>query len=182
MRENAVSERQVIPMQTGSSEVSYRISVRQLLLRPDETRRVSVTLDADTVQEYGLSCRELPSAEGVLENRAGVLMLRYRLRAVPVLSCDRCLSPVEMSCEEEFSHIIVTETADARQDAEYLLAPDAMLDLAETVMTDLRLSLPTRVLCRPDCRGLCPVCGQDLNLGACSCGCDAVTVQYDDQA
>lgn len=169
-------------MQTGSSEVSYRISVRQLLLRPEETRRVSVTLDAETVQEYGLCCPELPSAEGILENRAGVLMLRYRLRAVPELVCDRCLAPVKVPCEEEFSHVIVTETADCRQDAEYLLAPDAMLDLAEAVMTDLRLSLPTRVLCRPDCKGLCPVCGQDLNLGECSCGCDAVTVQYDDQA
>ncbi|MCR5306051.1 MAG: DUF177 domain-containing protein [Oscillospiraceae bacterium] len=169
-------------MQTPSPEQAYRISVRQLLLRPDETRRISVTLDAETTESYGLRCRELPSAEGILENRAGVLMLRYTLHAVPELTCDRCLSPVEVPCEEQFSHVIVTETADRRQDAEYLLAPDAMLDLAEAVMTDLRLSLPTRILCRPDCKGLCPSCGQDLNLGECSCGCGSVTVQYDDQA
>ncbi|MBR3268421.1 MAG: DUF177 domain-containing protein [Oscillospiraceae bacterium] len=156
----------------------YRISVRSLLLRPNETRTVSKVIDADTANSYGLPCQALPAVEGVLENRAGVLMFRYTLRCVPLLACDRCLSPVTEPVEETFTHVIVTETASEQNDAEYLLAPDAMLDLADVAMTDLRLSLPTKTLCSPDCRGLCPICGQNLNEGDCGCQSADITLDY----
>lgn len=166
-------------MQNRAEAASYQIPIRALLLRPQEKKTVSVTLDADTVHAYGIACQELPHAEGVLENRAGVLMLQYAVKCVPECTCDRCLSPVSLQIEETFSHVIVTETVSDENDAEYLLAPDAMLDMAETVMEDLRLSLPTRILCRPDCRGLCPLCGKNLNEGDCGCKREdsAVTIE-----
>lgn len=156
----------------------YRVQIRSLLLRPDEKRTLSVQIDADTARSYGLPCEELPQIEGVLENRAGVLMLNYQLHCVPSLECDRCLSPVHMPVEESFSHVIVTEAASERNDAEYLLAPDAILELAEVVMTDLRLSMPTKILCREDCKGLCPVCGRNLNEADCGCESADVTLDY----
>lgn len=159
-------------------ECTYRISIRSLLLRPDEKKSVDLELDSETAQSYGLPCVTLPRIQGLLENRAGVLMLNYRLSCVPALECDRCLSPVEMPVEEEFSHVIVTETASEQNDADYLLAPDAMLDLAETAMTDLRLSMPTKILCSPDCKGLCPVCGQNRNLGDCACDSADITLDF----
>ncbi|MBQ5339683.1 MAG: DUF177 domain-containing protein [Oscillospiraceae bacterium] len=163
-------------MQELSGE--YRISIRSLLLRPDEKKTLSLEIDAETAASYGLPCVKLPKLEGLLENRAGVLMMNYRLSCVPALECDRCLAPVEMPVEAEFSHVIVTETASEQNDAEYLLAPDAMLDLAEVAMTDLRLSMPTKILCRPDCRGLCPVCGQNRNLADCGCDSGDITLSY----
>lgn len=162
-------------MQEATNE--YRISIRSLLLRPNEKKKVDIRIDSETAESYGMPCAELPSMEGLLENRAGVLMLSYTLRCVPALECDRCLSPVETPVEESFSHVIVTETASEQNDAEYLLAPDAMLDLAEVAMTDLRLSLPTKILCKPDCRGLCPVCGKNRNTE--ECGCDSGDVTFD---
>ena len=157
---------------------NYRISIRSLLLRPEEKRAVSMQIDVDTAALYGLPCETLPTLEGTLENRAGVLMLRYTLRCVPALECDRCLSPVLDPVEESFTHVIVTETASEQNDAEYLLAPDAMLDLAEVAMTDLRLSMPTKTLCSPDCKGLCPVCGQNRNEGECSCESADITLDF----
>jgi uncharacterized protein len=44
-----------------------------------------------------------------------------------------------------------------------------VLDLSETVREELILSVPEYVLCRDDCRGLCPGCGQDLNVRSCGC-------------
>lgn len=159
-------------------ECTYRISVRSLLLRPDEKKSVDLELDSETAEAYGLPCVRLPRLKGLLENRAGVLMLNYRLSCVPALECDRCLSPVERLVEEEFSHVIVTETASEQNDADYLLAPDAMLDLAEVAMTDLRLAMPTKILCSPDCKGLCPVCGQNRNLGDCGCSSADITLDF----
>lgn len=164
-------------MQEATNE--YRISIRSLLLRPNEKKTVSVEIDSETVEFYGLPCAKLPRLEGLLENRAGVLMLTYTLQCVPALICDRCLSPVEAPVEEKFSHVIVTETASEQNDAEYLLAPDAMLDLAEVAMTDLRLSMPTKILCRPDCRGLCPVCGKNRNIEECGCDTGDVTFSFE---
>ena len=158
----------------------YRISIRSLLLRPDEKKAISLEIDAETTASYGLPCVKLPKLEGVLENRAGVLMMNYRLSCIPALECDRCLEPVEMLVGAEFSHVIVTETASEQNDAEYLLPPDAMLDLAEVAMTDLRLSMPTKVLCRPDCRGLCPVCYKKRNTELCDCDTGEVTFNFED--
>ena len=76
-------------MQEATAE--YRISIRSLLLRPDEKRTVSREIDAETAAGYGIPCAELPKIDGVLENRAGVLMMRYRLHCVtaafPPLQC-----------------------------------------------------------------------------------------------
>lgn len=52
---------------------------------------------------------------------------------------------------------------------EYVEAPDGLLDVGEAARTLFYLEQPTRVLCKEDCQGLCPVCGADLNKGTCSC-------------
>lgn len=161
------------------TERSYRISIRSLLLRPNEKKALDLEIDGETAASYGLPCVKPPHLLGELENRAGVLMLTYRLHCVPALECDRCLAPVERDVEEKFFHVVVTETANDPDDAEYLPAPDAMLDLAEVAMTDLRLSMPTKILCKPDCKGLCPVCGQNRNTGDCGCSSADMTLQFE---
>ena len=159
----------------------YRIPIRQLLIRPDEQRTVTREIDPETVKSYGLTCQAPLTAQALLENRAGVLMLHLDVRGTLLCECDRCLSPVALETDKSFFHIVVTEIADAQNDAEYLLAPDAMLDLAEAALTDLRLELPARILCAPDCRGLCPVCGKNRNLGECGCESGAVTLSFEDE-
>ncbi len=52
---------------------------------------------------------------------------------------------------------------------EYVEAPEGLLDVGELARTLFYLELPQRVLCKDSCRGLCPVCGVDLNLSTCSC-------------
>ncbi len=52
---------------------------------------------------------------------------------------------------------------------EYVEAPEGVLDVGDIARTLFYLELPQRVLCKDDCRGLCPVCGIDLNGSACSC-------------
>ena len=167
-------------MQAKENGAEYRINIRSLLERLNERKTLSLEFDAETAALYGLHFAKLPRMEGLLENRAGVLLLTYTLTATLLLECDRCLAETEQQIESQFTHVVVTETASEQNDAEYLLAPDAMLDLAETAMTDLRLSLPTKTLCKPDCLGLCPICGQNRNEGTCTCGEGAVTFSFEE--
>ncbi len=157
----------------------YRISVKPLLYRVGETKQLDLTIDGNTAADYGLPCTELPCISGKLENQAGVLFLRYHVRCIPLAECARCLSSVQTTLEEDFEHVVVTETASEENDSEYLLASDAMLDLAEVVMTDIRLSLPSKTLCSPDCKGLCPVCGCNRNESECSCDSEDITFSQD---
>lgn len=75
-----------------------------------------------------------------------------------------------------FKHIItirsvnplVMEMNEEDQDT-YILAEDGKLGLNELFRADILLALPTKYLCKEDCKGLCPVCGMNLNNSSCQC-------------
>lgn len=65
-----------------------------------------------------------------------------------------------------FEHILVHELA-GEDEEEFIVCGDYTLDLDELVAMDILLELPTRILCREDCKGLCPKCGTNLNESTC---------------
>ncbi|MFR7894556.1 MAG: YceD family protein [Dysosmobacter sp.] len=56
-----------------------------------------------------------------------------------------------------------------REDDEILLLEDGKVDVGELAREAFILDMDTKTLCSEDCKGLCPHCGADLNLGPCSC-------------
>jgi uncharacterized protein len=135
-----------------------------------------------TSREYPLAVERMPIAEG-LETAApvrgsvrlastgrGILARGHLTTALPE-TCSRCLtavtSPVEVDLDEEALPSIDIDTGlpldtDAEPDA-LRLDDHHELDLSEAVREAISLAEPIVVLCRPDCRGLCLVCGADLN-------------------
>lgn len=105
--------------------------------------------------------------KGRAENRAGIVTLFMEVKFSLNLVCDRCLKEFTRDFCYDFEHILVRN---ANTDSEeYVECEDNVLDLDELVVSDILLRLPTKILCREDCRGLCSMCGQDLNEGECSC-------------
>ena len=85
--------------------------------------------------------------------------------------CRRCLNEAHAHVEDE-SHVIFAEATDQELDDPdvYLIDPNAReLDLRPAIREEWLLAQPRFVLCRDDCKGLCPRCGADLNEGQCSC-------------
>ncbi len=92
-------------------------------------------------------------------------------------SCDRCLGPVGIPVEREFDLTYRPMATIARE--EEIEVPRDELDvafftgegipLADVVTEQVILSLPLKVICRPECRGLCPTCGADRNREECHC-------------
>ncbi len=136
-----------------------------------ESREVACDLDLSNESLYGNAPFQQPvRVAGKIENRAGVVKLVFSVKSILSLRCDRCMKVVERDLDESFSHILVRELSnDDDAEYEYIVCEDGTLDLAELVRTDLMLELPTKVLCKEDCKGLCPKCGKDLNLGSCDC-------------
>lgn len=81
--------------------------------------------------------------------------------------CARCAKELTKTLyiDETYG---VTRDEDNDSD-EYVIAPMGMLDGEDIARSAFYLSLPPKVLCKEDCRGLCPVCGVDLNGSTCSC-------------
>ncbi len=111
------------------------------------------------------------SVSGLLRNRVGIVTLRYTVSCTLHVTCDRCLKELERDFSYDFSHIVVPylENEDSNGDDTYLIAGQDKLDMNETAISDLLLMLPTKVLCREDCKGLCDICGCDLNEHTCDC-------------
>ena len=93
------------------------------------------------------------------------------------LSCNRCLKefeqPMHVTFAEQFYPTVdvVSGLPLPPIDEEEIFLIDAhhLVDLTEAVRQNVLLALPMVTLCREDCKGLCPQCGHDLNLGPCEC-------------
>ncbi|MEA1929058.1 MAG: DUF177 domain-containing protein [Candidatus Auribacterota bacterium] len=86
------------------------------------------------------------------------LLVRGWLEVEVRFTCSRCL--------REFSEKVEIEEFNLRKQID---DPAATIDLTEDVRADIILALPQKPLCRRDCAGLCPICGQDLNMEKCNC-------------
>lgn len=94
------------------------------------------------------------------------LFAQGRLKGNIPLECVRCLVPVQQSVTSKFSELYHFPPEKAPADG--LVIPEDMnLDFSPVVREDMLLSVPIHVLCKPDCKGLCPTCGQNWNDGAC---------------
>lgn len=148
-----------------------KMDLKQLFDLIGEKQEFDCDFDFSKERLYGTAPFTHPvRVTGKIENRAGVVRLVFSVKSVLSLQCDRCLKACEKAMDYSFSHIIVRELSNTDdEEFDYVVCADGMLDLEELARADLMLELPTKVLCREDCKGLCPKCGKDLNLGSCDC-------------
>lgn len=106
--------------------------------------------------------------KGCVENRAGVVTLTADVALAYDTVCDRCLQPVRFDLKKQFSHVLVRALNDAEND-NFIVIDDFRFDLDTLLREDILLFLPSKVLCKEDCKGLCATCGADLNLAPCGC-------------
>jgi uncharacterized protein len=84
--------------------------------------------------------------------------------------CGRCLKeflyPLEIPYDDEW---VAANKATAEQKENALLYSKDEVDIQERIFEQIMLALPMKWLCSQECRGLCPHCGQNLNMSQCSC-------------
>ena len=145
------------------------LNLKDIIEIPGGRKAFTQTLDTETLDFPSVVRYLAPvTAEGEVRNTAGVLELRGTLHAEMQCTCDRC--------GKEFDRVKdlpldVTLTADPEADDDPEIFPlegDA-IDLDEVLSTCFVLDMEAKCLCKPDCAGLCPQCGADLNLGPCNC-------------
>ena len=145
-----------------------RLNLRDIIEVPGGSVRFACELsteglDFPSIREYLTK----PYAEGRVYNEAGILHLEGLLTAELLCVCDRCGEEFESVKETELDATIVEENPEDNPDL-FTLVDDGV-DLDEILSTLFVLDMETKFLCREDCKGLCPSCGKNLNLGPCGC-------------
>ncbi|MDI3270143.1 MAG: DUF177 domain-containing protein [Bacillota bacterium] len=155
--------------------VEYSWEVPPGLLRPDLPYRVlagpPLLLEISPLKRSQVAQVAGREGEGVELHLKGELTLEY--------PCDRCLKPAPETLSLDYRVRLLPEDlfADLSFEAregdvdgyEYLPYDGKSIPLMEILLVPVMLALPAKHLCRPDCRGLCPTCGHDLNEGPCGC-------------
>lgn len=159
-------------------ELEYRIKDLELgdkdvtlALSSDQIADAVGDLDAD----LSASAVEITAQ---LRLQGSVVQLDGSMRGQLVLPCQRCLEPAQVPVEMRLHTVYTPAPANESpasdeaiddEDVDYAHHDGETVDLWPLLREDLILAVPITVLCKEDCRGLCPSCGVDLNTTTCEC-------------
>ena len=105
-----------------------------------------------------------------VRNTAGVLELKGEVMTTLHAVCDRCAAEFVREVRYPVEAVLVSgEVTDSYENPWVFELEDGCADLDDIVTTALVLNMPSQLLCKPDCKGLCFRCGANLNLGSCNC-------------
>jgi uncharacterized protein len=152
------------------------ISLEQLEFHPVS---ISETYPTGALDYHTSEFRQLGdlSVRGVAELEAGEIRFRGHLETRLATTCSRCLGTVEMPVACDFD-LTYRPMATIARNEELELPPAELgvgfyeapgIEVADVVTEQVNLFMPMQVVCSPDCRGLCPTCGANLNLETCRC-------------
>ncbi len=113
-------------------------------------------------------------------------LLTADLETELTLACDRCLEPIVQPVREGIELLLVVDAPQAIEGEQELSEEDLgilhldgeVFDTEPLLIEQLQLSIPMKPVCRPDCKGLCPICGTDRNRGTCDCRTESVDPRW----
>ena len=134
-----------------------------------EEKQVNYKLDIADIDIDGVFPFRTPiDVTATAKNRASLVSLTIRACFSYSRSCDRCSTDFTREMDMLFEHKLAQTLVDDGND-DYIETPDFKLELDDIVISEILLSLPQKNLCKDDCKGLCQICGKNLNEGDCSC-------------
>ncbi len=146
-----------------------QLDLRKVFDAEDQVLPFELQLDLSEIEQWGDHPFAAPVAiSGEVSSRAGIVTVRYCADYVLSSNCARCLEPVEQKKHQEFFHTVVRKL-NQEEDDDYIVCEDGILDVDTLAQDDILLELPIRMLCSEDCKGLCPMCGCNLNEKDCGC-------------
>jgi len=123
---------------------------------------------------------------GEVSRNAAKTDVRGSIKATVEIDCTRCLTPVRRDLDIVFEVDFVgpemlpegKETHLEGTDLDTDMIEGNELDLTDIAREQILLNLPETILCREECKGICPTCGKDLNEGKCQCGVDEIDPRW----
>ncbi len=113
--------------------------------------------------------------EGTVVNINKEFRLTAKGTVMVLINCDRCLKNIEYTLNFDIDEIY----ANTGGCGEIEVFDGSIIDISSAVKKNIIFSLPMKVVCKEDCKGLCPVCGKNLNEGDCSCDTSYINPSFE---
>ena len=137
---------------------------------------------------FGPDIRQIASmeVEGAAELLGNEIHVTGSLKTSIETSCDRCLEPVQRPIDLDFDLFYRPMKTIAREE-EIEIKPSELeigfyegsgLELDDILKEQVLLNLPMKRICREDCKGFCPQCGQNLNQASCACKTEKIDARW----
>ena len=151
------------------------VNLTDIFSSEQKTVMKDVVYEPDTVTVYGVSYDILskePVALTLKNTGKGKVMVSAKTSFEFELGCDRCLKPVKHTMEIDTQQEVISPdyAEEIDEDAEQTVFMEGyQLNVDDLIYSDIVLNWPMKILCREDCKGICRICGKDLNTGECGC-------------
>ncbi len=134
----------------------------------------------EPLKEFHIACKIVEPLEAqvfILPEEEGCLF-RGKIHGKVAVPCDRCAEETEFTIDCSFDEFEDYPDESAQDEREDLLEDNRVIfkeknavivDVGALLWEEFALALPTKPLCRKDCKGVCPTCGKNLNEGLCGC-------------
>ena len=145
------------------------LDLKKIFANEGSSLPIEYEMDMSTVDYSGDFPLKSPvKISGTVSNRASMVELRLEIDYVFSADCHRCGA----FCEHKHSLTLLKSLAvsvESEESDTIIAVPGMQLDLDELVFGEVYMSLPTKHLCKEDCKGICFKCGKNLNEGKCDC-------------
>jgi uncharacterized protein len=149
-----------------NSNNPFRLNVGFLINQPVGSSRDFLFEVPQYNLDPDLQLSDLTGSARVTRTAQG-LLVQVDMRAILLSECVRCLTDFELPLAIDFTELYAFSQKSAT-DSELILPEDAHINLRPLIREYMLLDIPIKPLCKPDCKGLCPTCGENLNENLCS--------------
>lgn len=150
-----------------------RINLARLKMRPQQSEDFYLQAQGnnDYLQGTGYTFLDKIVLDLQVENTGQMFLARGNIKTVLGLPCSRCLRETATAIDTAIELTLVRAALAGKPEAEEetIVFQGDMVDLSTSVHEAIFMAIPIIPLCQPECRGICPLCGKDLNQGTCSC-------------
>ncbi len=156
-----------------------KVQISDIISRKERKKQIECEFEIPEFVFEGDIIKVIDPCEviGIISSDVDILVLRAKIKTRLEMVCSRCLDtfiyPIDIDIEERF-----TTNADSKDD-EAIVVMDDVLDITEIVENSIISTLPIKRVCKDDCKGLCQVCGYNLNYGTCSCDKEDVDIRFE---
>lgn len=151
------------------------VNLTDIFSSEQKTVTKEVAYEPDTVDVGGISYdihSKAPIALTLKNIGKGKVLVTAKTSFEFELGCDRCLKPVKHIIEIDTQQEVISPDylGEIDEDAEQTVFMEGyQLNVDDLIYSDIVLNWPMKILCREDCKGICRICGKDLNTGECGC-------------
>lgn len=147
------------------------INISEILTNPSVKKNYDVNIDLSGISFKGrtfpISKKSPFTLEILYEDK--VLQILGTTEVKVLIPCDRCLDDVEFTFPISIDESIKMDGDSDGDKDDFYYIDGCILDVDKLISDEIVVALPTKVLCKEDCKGLCSVCGTNLNHDTCDC-------------